>query len=237
MLAGVILELLALTPTVFPLLVQLDNCNRLNNSSGLPMVRWPLWVAGSILLGVYFASQRNGLVVLPLIHHLSALLGVACWAQELLISKTKTREAVIRFCTTVVGVIIAAEVGCFAALNASFKPQIIDMLRDVIGGAGTLMFLASLAVLPYDRDFNLDGPAGGFQPIPLTVHLAGNLVTFITLMLLYIDVDFYGSALYGCIIVGEVGTIALHAILRHKAKSATREYQAIALQNLSTADR
>lgn len=227
---GGFLNLFALPPGVFPLLVQLDNSQRLKVASTLPTVRWPIYIAANLLLGVYFSLAGNNLIVLPIGYHISALMGIACWGQQLEYSQptnssfSLTNYVVTR--TVAAALLESAVYGLLYLLNNR-------IVLVCIGAAGVILFAASLILLPYDRNYDLDSPDGGFQPLPLAVEAAAHFISLIVLFLFYRNVDFAGCSFVGSQVLSLLGVIAVHQVLRRaKSSSSSRTYTSIPLQNM-----
>lgn len=228
-LLGGFLNFFAVPPSIFPLLVQLDNCQRLKAASTLPLLRWPIFVAANILMGIYFSLAANSLIMLPIEYHLSALLGLGCWGQQLQYSQpTNSPYSLTNFLISrclAAGLIESAIYGALYLFNSR-------ILLICLGISGACLFAASLISLPYDRNFDLDSPDGGWQPLSLSVQAASFFITLIVLFLFYRNVDFFGCGIVASQIVSILGVIGVHQLMRKSKVPANRSYTSIPLQNM-----
>jgi uncharacterized membrane protein len=103
---------------------------------------------------------------------------------------------------------------------------------ESFGSVGAALWGTAMVLLPINDKYNPDGPLGGFSFLALGVQFAGYFITLVTLLLLYTQVDFFGSGIVLFFLI----VIALTPVLRRlRSLTLTRdEYFAIPLQNIET---
>lgn len=233
--AGLILGVFALIPTLFPLLVQVDKGYR-NKATGveIPWKLWCFWSIGGGLLGLYFLEVRDDLIALPVEWFLVCFMSLFCWFQQVFsgqnafVAGTPTREILLQvlkssvhkpFVMTVGGLVVVEIVGLILFALLTGTPRVYFL--SAVGIAGCISFLFGLLQLPYDRDLTLNSSFGAFMPLALMIQIIGAFCSLIVYSLLYVRFDFVGIAIFLALIFGELGLVIAHSILRKRKAMQT----------------